>query len=107
MVHQNSPHDLRCDAEEVCSAFPLHSLVYKAQVCLMDKRRTLQRVTRPFALHVAPSKPPELLIKQGRELLSGAFIATAPIGEELSDLLGGYFGQDARPLSKPLSKSAN
>jgi len=101
MVYKNSPHDLCCDAEKVCSAFPLHSLVDKAQVSLMDKSRTLQRVTRSLTFHVAPSEPPKLLIKQRREQLRCAFVTVAPISEELSYLLGGYFGQNARPLSRP------
>jgi hypothetical protein len=66
MIDENSPHDLCCNSEEVRPAFPLHSLVDKAQVSLMHKRRALQRVTRPFALHVAPGKPPKLLVKQRR-----------------------------------------
>jgi hypothetical protein len=86
MVYKNSPHDLRRDAEKVCSAFPLHSLVDKAEVSLMNEGRTLQRVTRPFTFHVAPSEAPKLLIKQRREQLGCVFVTAAPVSQESSDL---------------------
>jgi len=86
MVHKNSPHDLCCNTEKMCSAFPLHSLVDKAEVSLMNKGRTLQRVTRAFTFHVAPSEAPKLLIQQRREQLGCAFVTAAPVSQESSDL---------------------
>jgi hypothetical protein len=52
----------------------------------MNEGRTLQRVTRPFTFHVAPSEAPKLLIKQRREQLGCVFVTAAPVSQESSDL---------------------
>jgi hypothetical protein len=36
---------------------------------LVDERRCLQSVIRPFARHVASRKPPQLVVNEGNELV--------------------------------------
>jgi hypothetical protein len=50
MIHQDAPHQLRRHRKEMASVFPVDIVVSrKAQISLVDNRRTLQRVIGTLA----------------------------------------------------------
>ena len=65
MVHQDPPHRLGTDGEEVRAAVPLDPrLVDELQVGLVHQGRRLQRVPRPFSLQVHAGQLAEVVVQK-------------------------------------------
>ena len=59
MVHQNPPHQLRGNREEVCAILPAHALVVdEAQVSFIDQGGCLQGVAGTLPAHVVLGQTP-------------------------------------------------
>jgi hypothetical protein len=54
MVHENSTHHLRGNAEKMRSTLPVRLLIDEAEIGFIDKARSLEGVAGPFTPHVAP-----------------------------------------------------
>jgi hypothetical protein len=58
-VHQNAPHHLRRNREELRALLPLYFRhIHQSQIDFVDQGGGLQRVVPPFAFHVAASQAP-------------------------------------------------
>jgi hypothetical protein len=87
VVHEDAPHHLRGDAEEVGAVLPLHAaLVHQAQVGLVHERRRLERVLRGLAAHRPRRAPPQLGVHLGQQPVASCLIAGPPGDEELGDV---------------------
>src|SRR5687767_9132799 len=70
VVDKYSAHCARGQREELDPVAPLDvSLLGEAQVCLVDKRRRRQRVTRVLRTQVAVSEPLELTVDIHKKLV--------------------------------------
>ncbi len=78
-IHQNPPHQLRADGEEMGAVLPVHLLAAQQfQVGLVDQCRGLQGVAGALPEHVAPREAPQFLVDQGDELLQGRRLRPDP-----------------------------
>jgi hypothetical protein len=65
-VNENLSHEARSHANEMRAALPAQILIAsKFDVRLVDERRWLERVTRPFAAEIVSGQPAQLLHHQG------------------------------------------
>jgi len=95
-LHQDSPHHLRRDGEEVRAIPPFDSIdVDQPQVRLVHQRRRLQRMIRPLPAHVVPGETVELLIDQRDQSVEGGAVALAPRSEELGGFAVGIRRHDS------------
>jgi len=63
MVDEDSPHQLRSHAEELCAVLPPDALLIdQFEIRLVHEPRCLQRVTRPLVTEVAGSNAVQLRI---------------------------------------------
>src|SRR5579871_1023036 len=87
MVHQDAPHQLRRDSEEMCAILPLHArIVHQAHIGFIYQCGGLQAVAGVFPFQVAPRQPPQLFVNDGGELFERALISAAPGVQERADL---------------------
>ena len=63
----------------------------ESQVCLVDERRRLQRVTAPLTPNVTRGQPAQLLVDERQERLERAGVALIP-GEEQRRRAGTWLG---------------
>ena len=84
MLHQNAPHHLGRNREEMRAILPLHALViHQAHVGFIDQRGGLQAVPRALALHVAARQTAQFVINDGSQLFERALVSAAPGAEQL------------------------
>jgi hypothetical protein len=82
IVHQNLPHQARCDGQEMSTAFGFKGLlIEKAKVRLINQRGTLQGVSRTFALQVIVRDLTQFLVNNRDQLFKGVLIARSPTNE--------------------------
>jgi len=63
MVHQDPPHEVPRDSDEVRAVLPVHELaVNQAQVNLIDERGGLERMRRALPGHVMAGQTAQLVI---------------------------------------------
>ena len=89
MVHQDAPHHLRGDGEELAPVLPGgRALAEQAEVGLVHEGRGLQRVARPLATQAVRRPPPQLLVDQRKEAVAGGDVPLAPGLQQLRHFQG-------------------
>src|SRR5688572_29986091 len=87
MVHQNTPHRLRRDAEEVGPILPFHRpLIDELDERLVDERRWLQGVVRALLSQVAGRQLPQLPIDLRNQAVERLLLAIAPLLKQAGNL---------------------
>jgi hypothetical protein len=87
VVHQNAPHQLGRNGEEMGSILPLHSIViHQAQVGFIHKGRGLEAMSGALLLHVAARQTVELVVNDGGQPVEGALVSVAPGAQERADI---------------------
>ena len=87
MFHQNAPHQLGRNREEMGAILPLHALIiHQAHVGFIHQGRRLQAVAGALASHVAARQAVELVINDGGQPFERVPVAVAPGAEERADL---------------------
>jgi hypothetical protein len=90
MIHQHSPHQLRGDAEKLCTIAPRSpSLIHEAQIELVHQRRWSQRVLLPLTPHLPCSDPPALFIDERHQSHERRIVSVRPLNEKLCDVSAG------------------
>jgi hypothetical protein len=89
MVHEDSAHQLRSDAEEVQAVFPMHGgMTGQTQVSFMDEGGPLQGVTGALTGKTLARQSPKLVINKRDEHFPGSSVAAAPAKEQFRYLTG-------------------
>jgi hypothetical protein len=87
VVHEDAPHHLRRDAEELSTVLPHHRpLIDKTKIRLVDEGGRLQRVVRPFLAKVSRSAAAKLLINDRHQSVARVAIAGAPPPQQCRDI---------------------
>jgi len=82
VVHQDLPHQLRCNPKKVCATLPLRQILsHHADIGFVNQGCTLQRVVGPLALQKMLGDVAKFLINQRHELVQGATVALSPADE--------------------------
>ena len=85
MIDQNTAHHLSGDAIEVPTVLPRHPvLTGESQKGLVDERRGLQGVIRPFVSQVARGSVPKLVIHERHKFVACPEVATCPGVQQLA-----------------------
>ena len=83
MLHQNAPHQLGRNREEMRAILPLHAfIVHQPHICFIDQGGGLQAVAGALALHVAARQAVELVINDGRHLLKRLLVSVTPCAKQ-------------------------
>lgn len=88
MIHENLPHQVRGDREEMCAVFDRKTLAQQAQVDLVDQSRALQSVFTAFAAQMMPRQLMQLAIDQGNEGVERLGVSVSPAKQEFRDAFG-------------------
>src|SRR5262249_39531599 len=89
VVYQNSSHKLRSHSEKVRPILPVWIfLIYKSQICFVNKGGRLQRVTLAFFSEMTHRESSEFLVNQGREIIEGLLITVGPLHQQLRHVVG-------------------
>ena len=89
VVHQDAPHHLRRDAEEVRAVLPLDApLADQLEVRLVDERRALQRVADRFSRQVPSRNRAQLLVDERHQLIERLLAAVLPGDQQPRDRFG-------------------
>jgi hypothetical protein len=89
VIHQNLPHQARCDCKEVGSVLPIRiCLIHEPHVSLMHQRRWLYSVTWALPAQIDGGKSPQFPIDERRELIKGLLIALGPFPEQQGYFMG-------------------
>ena len=98
MLHQNAPHQLGRNREEMGAILPLHALIiHQAHVGFIDQGRGLQAVAGALAFHVAARQAVEFVINDGGQPFERALVSVAPGAEQRADVAPCRFA-GVRPL---------
>jgi hypothetical protein len=88
-VHQDAPHELRRDSEEMRPILPVDTLpVHEAYVGLVNQRGGLQRDARVFPAQVLPGQLTKLSVDKRREPLQRRPVPPSPGLQQNRDLSG-------------------
>jgi len=80
VVHQNLPHRLGGDSEEVCAALPLLATpARQAQIRFVHHGCSLQCLRRPTPFHGAPGEAVQLAVNHGEHFISGCLVPAGPL----------------------------
>jgi hypothetical protein len=80
MIDEDSPHKLRCSAEEVGAIFPIDfRLIDQSYIDFVNQRRSLQRVILTLESHVMIGEPVQFLINSRHQFGQGSLVAIAAI----------------------------
>jgi len=82
MVHENSPHHLRGDAEEMRSALPFNVLIDQPQVRFMHQGGALQRVPGALAVKISSSEATQFFVNERKQLLDRFGVALLPAKQQ-------------------------
>ena len=83
-IHQDVPHDLGGEAEELRPVLPLHvGLVHELQVGLVYEGVRLQGVARTLPAEVRGRPPVEVGVDETHQAIPGGFVAAAPGLQEI------------------------
>jgi hypothetical protein len=78
-IHQDAPHQLGGDTEEVGAVLPVHFFhVHQPQVSLIDQSSGLQGLAGPFLGYVALRQPVQLPVYNGYKLVERILLSPAP-----------------------------
>ena len=70
VVHEDAPHRLRRDGEEVRAVLPLHPVeTRQLRVGLVRQRGRIQSVIAPFPAQRAMRQPPQLVVDDRHEIV--------------------------------------
>ena len=65
MIHENAPHQLGCDTKKMRPILPTDILlINELQICFIDQRRGLKRMTWAFLAHIACCQTMQFLINK-------------------------------------------
>ena len=79
MAHENAPHHLRGDAEELRAILPAHFiLIDEPEINLVHQGGGLQSVIRAFPAEETDRLPVEFLVDQRKQRLERARITASP-----------------------------
>ena len=79
VVHQDAPHHLRGDAEELRATLPGDAiLACQPEVRLVHQCGGLQRVVWPFAAKVRRGSPPQFTVDEWEQAVARLEISAAP-----------------------------
>lgn len=91
VVDEDAAHGLGGDGEEVGAIFPVKRLpAHELQVGLVDEGSGLKSVTGPLSAEVTGGEALQLRIDDIEQGRTGVEVTGAQIGEEASDLAGGF-----------------
>jgi hypothetical protein len=80
VLHQNLPHQLRTDGEEMLAVLERAcALFFEPQIGLVDKGGTLQGVIRAFPLQVTMRYSPQFVVNTREHNAQGFFVTGLPI----------------------------
>lgn len=80
MIDKYPAHHLRGDAKEVSPVLPGDAcLIYKPDVCLVNKRGGLQRVVRSLATQIALSEAAQLTVDHRQQVIKRGLVTFVPI----------------------------
>ncbi len=83
VVHEDLPHHLGCNSQEVRSVLPAHpTLSSQAQIGFVDERRALKGVVEAFFSKIPLRQAPQLFVENGSCLVESLGVALGPIPEE-------------------------
>src|SRR5262249_32740181 len=89
VVHEDPPHRLRRDPEEVSPVLPVDApLIDETEVGLVHEGGRLERVIGSLGPEVGGGEPPQLPVNEWQEPVEGARFAAAPFLEKRSDISG-------------------
>ena len=89
-VHENAPHHLRRDEEELRAILPHRALLIdQAEVDLVDQGGRLQQMPRAFAPQVRGGAAAQFLIDDRHEAVAGAVVTGAPGVEQRRHVMTG------------------
>ena len=101
IFHQNAPHQLGRNGEEMGSILPLHALIiHEAHVGFVDQGGSLQAVAGALVFHVAARQAAKLVIDDGGQPVEGALVATAPGAEKRAYVAHSRLTRLCRPLHR-------
>ena len=90
MVHQDSAHHARREAEELGPVPPVDAaLIHQPEICLVHERGGLKGMTCGFAAQVLGGKPVQLLVHDGEHLIEALLVAPATGQQPLGDVARG------------------
>lgn len=82
VVHENTPHQLRRDREEVRPVLPVHlALIDDAYIDLMNQSRCLEGMLASFLAQITAGEPSQLGIDDRKEPIQRIAVAFAPVEE--------------------------
>src|SRR5262249_48644732 len=88
MVNHDPPHQLRGWCDEVRPVLPRRLRVFnQSQVSFVEDRGGLQGVAGALPAHVMVSQPVQFGLHQRKQLLERPLVSSAPVTEQLSNLL--------------------
>ena len=83
MIHENSAHHLRRNAEKMRSIPPVAMpLIDQTQVELVHERGRLQREAAPFAAKLACGHPTQLRVDERQQLVEGIGVTSPPFSQK-------------------------
>ena len=93
MLHQNAPHQLGRNGEEMSAILPLHALViHQAHIGFVDQGRGLQAVAGTLTIHVTARQAVELVINDGGQRFERALVPVAPGAQQRAYVLHRFMG---------------
>jgi len=88
MIDHDAPHQLRGRSDKVGAVLPAtFGIVNQSQVRFVEERCRLQRVADAFLAHVMMCQAVQFRLHQRDQPSEGFLIATAPVAQQLGDLL--------------------
>ena len=92
-VDENAAHHLRGDAEKMRAVAPLYApLIDETEICLVNERRRLQRVSLIFASHGSRGLTMELVVDRREKTIGRVGVTVAPGEEQSGDIRGSGAG---------------
>ena len=87
VVHQDSPHHLRRNREEVAAVLPVHvALAEQLHVGFVDHGRGLEAIGSPFAGQLPRGEQPQFLINDRNEPIECIAVAALPVLQQPRDI---------------------
>ena len=86
IFHQNPPHRLRSNAEEMRAVAPRHLLINQLHIRFIHQRRSLQRMIVAFAAQIVMRQLVQFVIHQRHQFIARDLIAIAPGNQQLRDI---------------------
>lgn len=102
MIHQDLTHELRGHSEKMRTVLPIREgLIDEPEIGFVYQRGWLQSMVDLFPPQIVVGEAAEFHVNKGRKSIECRVVAVAPIGEQLSDVMGG-FGHTWRRVSSSI-----